>query len=713
MSQQYVHAANDVSIMVLNSMHKVHAVGGSIVHPAPSFDAGASLRAIRDEAVTDIPGVPAVIKSMLAHPAYRKEDMSSVQSVLLGGTTILAEDIKACYEGFGIKEVVVGYGMTENGVSLNRFYSPASTEPMAKVLPGMTLKVCHPETGHTLPVGESGELHVGSPTVIENYWLASDQEVDNPFYDDDHAHWIKTGDQAVMTKEGDIKIVGRYKDLIIRGGENVAPMALESVLLSDFGVQAEVVGFPDDIAGEVPVAVVKTGSGSAENLPRSEIKQALIRRYGAASAIETIVDVKDLGVDDYPKTVSGKVQKNALRGLLVKRLEPAHQTEGAGSGDGDTLALLLKLWARLLGVEVERLSPETLVTEWADSLVLARFPGALKRDLKMSIDLQEVMDHPNIGAQAELLESRTVTTSGYDDLLKTRDGPPLERDLPFVKSLQQFQDACETIISQLGLDWADVEQVTPLYSFQKHFLHRRRPQSNNHRHAWICKAGLSATRKALEASLDRNIMLRTMAIHSGTDFHHVAIRSSAKWFSQTITELGHIDSAEDLRRLKWNDPELDFAALPGPLFRVILAPIRGKDDRTGLVYMAQHSTFDGISLPFFTSDLNALLSGASAESLPQRVPFKPWVESLCALEESYTARISVQWHVDRLLKAGIGSCHDALFPPQGAPDWFKGDSTGWIDDETGKAGPLRQSLDKDGDGVTGISQKHDFLGYLL
>lgn len=248
-----------------------------------------------------------------------------------------------------------------------------------------------------------------------------------------------------------------------------------------------------------------------------------------------------------------------------------------------------------------------------------------------------------------------------------------------------------------------------------------RSQSNNHRHAYLCKSkSVKETRLALENALSHHDMLRTLAIHYDASTPlHVVLRPSSTWFQHCITILDEpIDTAADLKRLLWNDPQYDFAAYPGPMFRAVVTHVR-EENCAGLVYMIQHSVFDGISLEFFLQDLDALLvadnntATSSSSLLPQRVPFRAWIESEFHFCNSLAAQTSVQWHVNRL--RGIHTHHAALFPRQKAPEWFKGDSTGWIDESTGKPGPERKPLfllasseeenqKEEANSVTGLSQ---------
>ena len=178
---------------------------------------------------------------------------------------------------------------------------------------------------------------------------------------------------------GEVRIVGRYKDMIIRGGENISPSAIESILLSRFDLTAEIVALPDEIAGEIPIAVVKKKKGQQVDV--FKVRELLDKELGTSWVPEEIVDVESLGIDDYPRTTSGKVQKNKLREILVKQRE-RQSTDPKGE---NMLDMLLRLWTKLLGLRPDTLTAESSVHDWADSLILARFSAVLHREAGLKI----------------------------------------------------------------------------------------------------------------------------------------------------------------------------------------------------------------------------------------------------------------------------------------------------------------------------------------
>jgi hypothetical protein len=235
---------------------------------------------------------------------------------------------------------------------------------------------------------------------------------------------------------------------------------------------------------------------------------------------------------------------------------------------------------------------------------------------------------------------------------------------------------------------------------QEMFLTKQRPQSNNHRHAWLCSnTSISELQAALEGALTHHSMFRTMGLYFDSETSlHVTVRPSQIWFSHCITLLPAICSPELLGGVAYNDPHLDYACFPGPLFRAILVPITNSND-AGLIYQAQHSLFDAISLTLFIEDLDGLLSKPNTVLKPH-VPYKAWADHYYSLSSSHLATASVNWQARRL--KGISSHPQTLFPAQRAKGWFKGSSQGWIDLTTSLPGGPRPSLDAHPIGITGI-----------
>lgn len=206
------------------------ANGGAIVHPAPSFTASSTVNAIRREGVTFMVLVPSMIGLLVNDPALPPPDQMSINFISLGASTILYTDVEKCYEYFGAKRVITSYGMTE-GLMMTRGYLPREPTKEAMmgiqtVTAGTRLKICAPNSTEPLPRGEAGEVHQGGASTVMGY-IGKESDA---FYDDRDGRWCKTGDQAIMHEDGGVQIVGRYKDLVIRGGVNISPQAIEGVI---------------------------------------------------------------------------------------------------------------------------------------------------------------------------------------------------------------------------------------------------------------------------------------------------------------------------------------------------------------------------------------------------------------------------------------------------------------------------------------------------
>lgn len=173
-------------------------------------------------------------------------------------------------------------------------------------------------------------------------------------------------------------------NIVLPGGENISPKAIEGLILSKFDLETDVVGIPDEVAGEVPVAVVKPKAD--QEVSTSEIHEVVVKELGPGSALQETLLLHDMQLDDFPKTTSGKVQKNVLSEQVQKHLEgQSGNTSGGDEGyPTDTTAdQVTEVWRKLL--KVDDLTAEDEIQNWADSLVIARFPGVLKRETGHSI----------------------------------------------------------------------------------------------------------------------------------------------------------------------------------------------------------------------------------------------------------------------------------------------------------------------------------------
>jgi fatty-acyl-CoA synthase len=288
--------------------------GACIVVPAPAFEPAATLATVAAERCTSLYGVPTMFIAMLAEPGFADHDLSSLRTGIMAGSPCPAEVMKRVLDEMHMGEVSICYGMTET--------SPVSTQtrrddPVAlrvgtvgRVGPHVEVKVVDPETGLVVGRGEPGELCTRGYSVMLGYWNEPERTAEAI----DAAGWMHTGDLATMDEQGYVSIVGRSKDMVIRGGENVYPRELEEFLYAHPGVaDVQVVGVPDERFGEELCAWVVPRGGAT--LDEEDVR-AFCRGRLAHFKVPRYV----LLTDGFPMTVTGKVQKFKLREDAIERL---------------------------------------------------------------------------------------------------------------------------------------------------------------------------------------------------------------------------------------------------------------------------------------------------------------------------------------------------------------------------------------------------------
>ena len=288
--------------------------GATMVYPAPAFDPQATLEAVQAERCTSLYGVPTMFIAELALPDFTTYDLSSLRTGIMAGSPCPVETMKRCIGAMHMDEVTICYGMTET--------SPVSTQTAAddtldqrtstvgRVHPHVEVKVVDPDTGLTVARGATGELCTRGYSVMLGYWDDPDRTAQAV----DAAGWMHTGDLAVMDDGGYANIVGRIKDMVIRGGENVYPREVEEFLYTHPDiVDVQVVGVPDVRYGEELMAWVQVRPGAT--LTVEDVRsfcQGRIAHYKVPRYVHV--------VDEFPMTVTGKVQKYKMREAAIDLL---------------------------------------------------------------------------------------------------------------------------------------------------------------------------------------------------------------------------------------------------------------------------------------------------------------------------------------------------------------------------------------------------------
>lgn len=293
--------------------------------PIESFDAEAVLRAVDQERCTALLGVPTMFIAELEHPDFGKYDTSSLRTGIMAGSPCPIEVMKKVVDVMGADEITIAYGQTESSpvITQTRTDDPIElrVSTVGKVHPEVEVRIVSVETGRDCAPGEQGELWTRGYHVMKGYYKMPDRTAE--VIDEDG--WLHTGDLAIMDENGYVKITGRAKDMIIRGGENVYPREIEEFLYTHPKISdVQVYGVPDEKYGEQVAAAIKVKSG--ETLTAEEV-QEFCRDNIAYYKIPYYIDF----VEEYPMTASGKIQKYKLREAAVDRysLQGAAKTETA------------------------------------------------------------------------------------------------------------------------------------------------------------------------------------------------------------------------------------------------------------------------------------------------------------------------------------------------------------------------------------------------
>jgi fatty-acyl-CoA synthase len=287
--------------------------GATMVYPAEAFDPLATLQAVAEERCTALFGVPTMFIAQLDHPEFARFDLRSLRTGIMAGSPCPIEVMKKVQSQMNMGEVTIAYGMTET--------SPVSTQcatddpverrvsTVGQVLPHIEIKIVDPE-GKAVPRGETGEFCTRGYSVMKGYWNDAEKTRDAI----DEAGWMRTGDLATMDEEGYVNIVGRLKDMVIRGGENVYPREIEEFLYSHPKIQdVQVIGVPDPRYGEEICAWIKLKA--AQTATPEEIREfckGQIAHYKIPRYIEF--------VPEFPMTITGKIQKFVMREQTIKKL---------------------------------------------------------------------------------------------------------------------------------------------------------------------------------------------------------------------------------------------------------------------------------------------------------------------------------------------------------------------------------------------------------
>ncbi len=299
--------------------------GSTMVYPSDAFDPLATLQAVAEERCTALYGVPTMFIAQLDHPEFAKFDLKSLRTGIMAGSPCPIEVMKKVQSHMHMGEVTIAYGMTET--------SPVSTQcatddpverrvsTVGQVLPHIEIKIIDTE-GKAVPRGATGEFCTRGYSVMKGYW--NDEAKTKEAVDE--AGWMHTGDLATMDEQGYVNIVGRLKDMIIRGGENVYPREIEEFLYRHPKIQdVQVIGVPDPRYGEAVCAWIKLHAGQTAT---DEEIRAFCKGQIAHYKIPRYIEF----VPEFPMTITGKIQKFVMREQTIEKLGLQGREDGLKEG---------------------------------------------------------------------------------------------------------------------------------------------------------------------------------------------------------------------------------------------------------------------------------------------------------------------------------------------------------------------------------------------
>jgi fatty-acyl-CoA synthase len=287
--------------------------GATAVYPAAAFDPVETLLTVQEEKCTGLHGVPTMFITELDHPRFWEFDLSTLRTGIMAGAPCPVEIMKRVIGDMHMENILIAYGQTEtspvNHITLPNDSIHKRTETVGRAVPRVEIKITD-ENDRVLPIGEKGEICVRGYSVMRGYWDDEERTLETI----DPAGWLHSGDLGVMDDEGYMQVVGRIKDMVIRGGENVYPREVEEFLYTNPNIaEVQVFGVPDPKMGEEICAWVQLYPGQSmteeelKDFCRGQITHFKIPRYVRF-------------VDEYPMTVTGKIQKFVMREQMEAEL---------------------------------------------------------------------------------------------------------------------------------------------------------------------------------------------------------------------------------------------------------------------------------------------------------------------------------------------------------------------------------------------------------
>ncbi|CAK1357981.1 unnamed protein product [Cercospora beticola] len=631
--------------------------GATVVFPGEAFEPQQFFAAAREEFVTHFIGVPTMIHALVSAKAGSSSELTSLRTIGLGGAGVSSQVVQACIDNLGAHGVEVLGGMTEQAVFSSgqvgkSAHNEHNTMTIGRCLPGCEVKICEPGSTHPVSLGTPGELHFTGPGLVHGYLGQSNSP---NFYVEGQKRWIATGDMVTMDSEKRIYYVGRYKEMIIRGGVNISSSAIEACVTRELpdmkDVELSVVGLLDEVAGEVPIAVV---SRTLDPPMVASIKRVISQHLGQMFALDDVITLQDVGITDYPRTALGKVQKSKLKDLVNRRI----QKEGDHPTGGDSLDIkVFSVIARTTGIPVESILPTTELSELVDSIMLMRLMNRIAKETGRRLSMDHLIGTQTVGSLVKMLEQQplgpnAVSKGNAAERLSLKRSLNAEVMIFLEGSELTFstvKQVVEHTISPYGKDWKDVELVFPAYDFTRVLVQDGTLDKWSFKVLFLARGHtVESLRAALLRTWANNPMLASFIVTNegllGPDLAlHVTMKHNDEFLASLIRDGGTVQSLDQLKthvQAFRNHPQL-----PGPLVGTTMLYCE-ETQCAALIHNMHHAVTDATFASLVNDDLDQALGSSIA--LSSHVSYQSYCETLFTLRDSITARTAVEYHAEKL-----------------------------------------------------------------
>ncbi|KAF4951157.1 hypothetical protein FGADI_7647, partial [Fusarium gaditjirri] len=655
--------------------------GGAVVFPSPTFDASETAKALETESVTHFACVPTVLAALIEVLESRNTIFrSNLQDTCLSGASVTPQHIRQAFTTLKSKRVSTGFGMTEG--------SPIWASPTNKpedliignlstsgsVSPGARVRICAPDTQTPLPIGQIGEIHETGPGTITSYL---GKEASDKFYKDEQGRtWFVTGDEGVMYTDGRFSVTGRYKDMIIRGGENISPAAIEGVISQHCNIQGYVVGALDDIVGEVPVLVLPDKGAELS----SSIGDLIHRHLGPAFVPERIMTLSHLGIEKVPTTSSGKIQKSQLSSIVREFLSREEETAEPTS-ESQLRNRVLAAYAKATNIPADSLETTAETSQFTDSITLMRVRTYLRKNTGLVLTAKEMSQHPTIESQIGLLQERTPNQKVDQVNELVLRGPPMLDELELlvgdVDEAQDMVSKISKVLENKGFSWSQVSAVIPINDSLQVLQDTGFLDTCNFSIAIQTESSsVQDLRSALQKTLPYHPILTSfVVVDSKNKAYYVTLKVQDHLWDSYLLDGGSVDTIDQFQQMAVDFHQPDLSARPGPLFSCLLTHIE-ETGSAGMIVYVHHVVQDASSFRLFFEDLDQSLKNTHARIIPHK-DFKAWADSYHSLRHSPAATKSVKFHVQRL--SDLYKHKAAVYPPARVPRQIITDSPDGLD----------------------------------